>query len=316
MQKNLLIKYNKPTNESFQELSKSIKSEWADLNIFGEKINHLSYNDIDNFLYQYKSVQSVCVGDVFWTTGQYICQWCLNNNIKCYFLQHGQWIYVENKHNIPYVPFATLLLGGIINQTVRLWEYGKRSRLFVTGSPKYDAIKPNNGQYIYFSPPIMFEYNPGYINRARKETIQHLSSLKGIDKDIEIIIHPHYREDRVDVLKEMFPYAKFIDKNESVLPLISGSKCVLTHRNSTVVLDAIASCKKSVLINMEKMKSSYPTGYFGEFAVECKDINEIKLNLKNNFPVMYNYADRAEPYVLLGNASIRISTIIKENYVN
>ena len=318
MHKNLLIKYNKPTNESFQELSKSIESEWADLNVFGEKINHLSYKEIDNFLYQYKSVKSICVGDVFWPTGQSICQWCLNNNIKCYFLQHGQWIYVDNKRSLPYFPFATFLLGDIINQTVKSWDYGKRSKLFVTGSPRYDSIKPNNGEYIYFSPPIIFEVNNGCELRFRSVTMEYLRSMKGIDKNRNMVIHPHYREGRVDVLKDLFPHATFKDVSDSSLFLVSNSKCVLTHRNSTVVLDAIASGKGVILINMGKLLSSYPTGYFGGFATECKSVDDIKINFGKD-SVLYNYNDRvalAKPYILLGSASKRISSLIKENYVD
>ena len=311
----LLLYYAKVTNDAFNKFALSstdleLKSD--DLSVYGSKMDRLSYHEVHRLLTQQKPFDAILIGDIFWDTGQNICRWGQDNKVPVFFLQHGQWIYITNKKDPKYLPTATFVYGDKIQQMMSSWEYSKRSKVYVTGNPRYDNISRNNsGEYVYFAPPVMFENVPSAANRTDRNAFDNLVSLKGIDKEVPMLIHPHYREINVPQLKDMFPYAKFADPQIDPLPLIQKSSKVLTHRNSTTVLDAIACGKMTVLMNFrEKDKSFFPRDYFGEFAQESDWPSRCMTNLKSNVTEISDYEEKARPYIYLGNASKRIEGII------
>ncbi len=141
MNKILLLRYNKVIDIAFEELSKSLDDvEIADITDFGDDMNMLEYCVIDSFISQFIPFQHIVVGDVFWPTGQHICNWSLTNKVTCCFMQHGQWIYMANKMDPRHVPSYTCLFGGNLRNKMQTWPYAKRSQVKVTGSPRYDSL--------------------------------------------------------------------------------------------------------------------------------------------------------------------------------
>ena len=137
----LLIRYNKVTNVALNNLTNNlVDSKWADLNDFGDNLNLLGYSDTGGWLEKFLPFDRVMVGDIFWPTGQNICRWCKENSIPCCFLQHGQWIYVDNKQNPQYVPSYTCVYGGNVHEMMKSWPYSQRSQVEITGNPRYDNV--------------------------------------------------------------------------------------------------------------------------------------------------------------------------------
>ncbi len=313
----LLVKYNKVTNDAFDVLSKTLETcKWADVSIFGENIDCLSYSIVDRYLQSLKPFDVICVGDVFWDTGQHICKWSQNNKVRCYFLQHGQWIYTKNKSNPRHLPYGTFVYGDNVCNMMHSWPYSRRSKVYVTGNPRYDASlldRLGNG-YVYFSPPVSLEIVPSAPDRLHRHVYGVLSKLRGLDESINLVIHPHYREGNVQQLRQLFPKAKFEDPMNDPMLLIQQSEAVLTHRNSTTVLDAISCGKVAMLTDsICHDRSFFNPGYFGEFAVECRtkdDCVEAVMKLQDKKIQLDGYEHRAKPYLWIGNASNRIADII------
>lgn len=316
----LLLQYNKVTNESLKQFSRhsSVEIKWGSLTDLLD-IDCSSYHVIDRFMQSFLPFDAVMVGDIFWPTGQHICKWCSVNEVRCFFLQHGQWIYTKNKKNPKFLPSCTFLFGKNIQFECSDWEYGKRSVLFATGSPRYDgcSLTSKEGDYIYFSPPVLLEETPSVPPRYDCGVKRLLLHMKGLDSQARLVIHPHYREGAVRELKKIFPHADIIDPHTSALELIQKSQKVLTHRNSTVVLDSIACGKQVVLMNLDVYPSYYPKGYFGSFAIESNSLSNCVRNLEKDYEIedVGQYMREAEPYVILGDASCRIDSIICANTV-
>ncbi len=308
----LLLRYLKVTNEAFEKIASSAPSNLYvvqdDLASFGSRMDVLSYEAVDDFLSKHKPLDAIMVGDIFWATGQNICKWCLENKILCFFLQHGQWIYTVNKKNPPFLPSHTLLMGENIANACRKWPYARRSRITAVGSPRYNDLKIEPGKYVYFSPPALLEKVPSGPNRTNSVSEKLLPRFRGLDKVCNLLIHPHYREGKVNALKWLFPGAQFADVQDSALSLIAQSGRVLTHRDSTVVLDAIACRKQTVLIF--DFPSFYPKGYFKEFAIESNSFNDCVNKLHSNIRDIVDYEKKAAEFLILGNASKRISDIV------
>jgi len=314
----LFLRYNKVTNEALEKLYKHIPSfKWGDMDSFKQRIDVLPYETIASFLQEFKPIDSICIGDVFWTTGQNICKWGEDQGVKIYFLQHGQWIYIQNKRNPRHLPHSTFVYGDNVKQMVDSWPYGKRSNVQAVGNPRYDNISwlSNSGEYTYFAPPVIKEMVPSGKNRSNAEVAKLMEQLKGIDEIGPLLIHPHYREGSVDYLKSIFPKAMVADPQKASLPLIQKSSKVLTHRNSTTVLDAIACGKKVVLTDfLGQDKSFFKRGYFGEFAVENDWPKNCLKALECDYDVDYNgYRTRARAHIYLGNASHRIVNILEQD---
>jgi len=319
----LALKYSKVTNYALEKLSScfsEIEIKFADLQKFGDRIDMLGFSEVSSFLTKEEPFDAVMIGDIFWPTGQRICQWCDTNNINCYFLQHGQWIYVNNKKNPRCLPHRTLFLGDNVKKMCDSWPYGKRSLLEVTGCPRYDYCERNEGDegFVYFSPPVMLELNVSSapIRHLRSEIV--LEQLSGIDKQVHLKIHPHYREGQIDRLRDMFTEAEFIDSSDDPLDHIPKSSKVLTHRNSTVVLDAIACGKISVLINfLDTLQSQFRRHYFEGFALESRSVAKCSEYLKPSKPLnTKDYVSRARPHIYLGSASNRIEKLLLREMYN
>lgn len=303
----LLVRYNKAINQSFDVLSKSNNIKQADLAVFGKKIDNLSFEAIDKFLNLFLPFNTLIIGDIFWPTGQNICKWCQINHTQCCFLQHGQWVYIENKKNPEFLPDCTFVYGNDLKNLINTWSYGKRSRVEVTGNPKYDNLTPSHdGDYIYFSPPVLQEENPSAPSIKHSKTYAWLNSIKDIDCQ-KLLIHPHYREGDIKYLKTIFCKSNFADPEISALDLIQKSQSVITHRNSTIVLDAIACRKHVSFINTISYDNSiFSMGYFGKFAQENPTPSTIlESTILESIPIN-NYEQEASRYILLGNASQRI----------
>jgi hypothetical protein len=278
----LLLKYNKPTNAAFDRLSQNctFKCIWDDLSVFDHRIDTLPYGVVDKILSKH-SFDWAVVGDIFWTTGQHICLWCKKNNKNLLFLQHGQWIYTENKKNPKHVPSHTGVFGRRTAEMVKSWPYAQRSKVIITGTPRYENCVVNpSGDFVYFAPPVIGEKVPTIgCDKISSMTARWIESLRTLDQHCKLKIHPHYRELKIDFLKQMFPQADILPVDDDPLDFIQQSCAVLTHRNSTTVLDAIACGKPVILMNFEKFDHSfYPKNYFlcknKSFAHECNDLNE------------------------------------------
>ncbi len=313
----ILTRYNKVTNQAFNKFAAKcpgVNITWVDLESFGPKIDILNYTEIEQFLDGYRSYDAILVGDVFWPTGQNICRWADAHSVICYFLQHGQWIYMANKRSPPFVPTGTFVYGDNLVKECSSWPYAAASKMVATGNPRYDDIEFSSpGEYVYFSPPVIFELSPSAFPKQSKLATKTIMDLRGIDKNCELMIHPHYREASVEALRQWFPKAKIQDPKDDPFPLIAGSKKVLTHRNSTVVLDAIAHGKETVLVNFIRNSSHYQRGYFGKFARESDSPSQcIKLlSDESSEPVLdEEYVNKAKEYIHLGSASERILSII------
>ena len=314
--KSLFLKYNKVTNESFDNLSNQLDSHTiADLSIFGKNIDILSYDQVDKFLTPLLPFSTIFIGDIFWPTGQNICKWCISHSVSSCFIQHGQWIYVKNKMNPRHLPSLTCVYGDNIANMVNSWPYGHKSKVVSTGNPRYDNIEINDNRHdcIYFCPPVMKEIVPSGPDRMDENSVIAVKSLIGIDRIAKLSIHPHYREGWVDYLHEWFPEAVFIDQSENALTHIQQSDLVITHRNSTSVLDAIACGKKAILINFNNIITSFfNNGYFKDFAVECDNAQSC-LKYCSKYQVGHianSYIEDAKPYLYLGDASKRIAEMV------
>ena len=182
----------------------------------------------------------------------------------------------------------------------------------VTGNPRYDNLRCRDGDYIYFSPPVMLELNASSKSVAHPKHEKMVRELQGLDQKHKVIIHPHYREGKQHILRKIFPSAEFIEPEAPVLDAIADAKCVLTHRNSTVVLDAIACRKQVVLMNFSG-DSYYRTGHFAPFAVESSNFEECMRNLAKEPEVILDYEKRARSHLALEGASKKIEQLIKES---
>ncbi|MHA2279447.1 MAG: hypothetical protein ACXAC5_00950 [Promethearchaeota archaeon] len=320
--KGLLLKYNKVHNDALHHLSSKLKEVevvWGDLFSFGASMDLLSYSTVIDYLESFSPLDFVVVGDVFWNTGQHICRAGKKMGIRVFFMQHGQWIYIANKKSLDYYPDHTLLFGEKVAEMCSSWPYGKHSRLSVVGSPRYDNASTNGqGAYTYFSPPVIEEIvHEKPTGRLRTPFLKSLEKISGIDKFVPLIIQPHYREARIDMLQKMFPKAQFADPDLDALRLIRGSASILTSRNSTVVLDAIAHQKPVVLTDFpETDVCFFERGYFGDFAVESKNRRNLIDNLLSVTPLSRNgYSYRARPYIYLGDASNRVTELIMQESV-
>jgi len=307
----LLTKYNKVTNEAFANVSQFLNEvKETDLAQFGELMDVIPEQMLHNLLVKLLPFDNIIVGDIFWPTGQRICQWCDKHGKKAYFLQHGQWVYIKNKTNPACLPTATFVYGTKVRDMMAAWPYSSRSKVYVTGNPRYDDIEVQSGSYVYFCPPVIHERIPSKADQIHVKNQAWVTSFAGIDRHMDLLIHPHYREGAVKTLKKIFPNARFADPQADALPLIQKSSKVLTHRNSTTVIDAIACRKLSVLMNYGQYeKSFFHRGYFGEFAVEInspRDVEDIGFLVVGD-----DYIKRAEPYICLEGASKKIKDIIE-----
>lgn len=313
----LLLRYNKVTNEALESLYRFLQSfQWEDISKFGDQTDILKYSVVAEFLQSLKPFDSICIGDIFWETGQNICKWCADNRIKVYFIQHGQWIYIQNKRNPRYLPYSTFLYGDNILNMVSNWPYAKRSKIYAVGNPRYDNIQlSNNGEYVYFAPPVIKEISPSVPSKSNADAAKLLSQLEGLDDVVTLVIHPHYREGNVDYIRNIFPKAVIANPSESSLSLIQKSSKVITHRNSTTVLDAIACGKKIILTNfLGQDKSFFPRGYFGDFAVENNWPKDCFAATEVDYYIDYaGYTERAKAHIYLGNSSQRIVDILKQD---
>jgi len=313
--KTLLLDCNKVSEECFERVklafnNKPVNVIHESLTQFGNKVDILSYGQVSDFMEIFIPLNAVLIADIFWPTGQHICQWCITNNVKCFFWQHGQWIYTKNKKNPKFLPSATFFLGENVKNECSQWSYGKRSHIAVTGSPRYDSCFHSKelGQYVYFSPPAILEINPSATDKYNYEILRLLKQLKGLDDEVDLLIHPHYREGKEEELKSLFPKALFRYQKCKSVDLVKCATKVLTHRNSTTVLDGIACGKPVVLMNFGKYdKSYYNKGYFKDFALESDSPDHCIHNLKSKVIVKESgYQDRAREFIALGNASLRI----------
>ncbi len=319
----LLLRYNKVHNDALQKLEPNLRKKfefiWGDLEDLEGLADLQSASSLSNYLDSLPQFDFVVIGDVFWPTGQNICKICKEKNIPTFFLQHGQWVYTKNKISLIHYPTCTFLFGDFINDVCTSWIYSKFSKCSVTGSPRYDDAKSNGGNvYLYFAPPVLEEIvhkKPSGI--IRKQAVQALSTLKGIDKELSVIIQPHYREARVDWLHDMFPAAQFADPNLDPFKLVRGASKVIASRDSTSVLDAIAHRKIVALTDIRDTKSFFSKGHFGEFALESKNKQEFIRHANSDYKLKgNNYVQRAKKHVYLGDASTRIVELIYQEMYN
>lgn len=323
--KGLLLKYNKVHNDALHNLSyrlsKDFEIKWGDLSLFGLSMDLLSYKQVNKYLHSLEPFDFIVIGDVFWDTGQNICRACSELNMPVFFMQHGQWIYISNKKSLEYYPTYTLVFGDNVGNMCLSWEYGNHSKVRVVGNPRYDEVSSNGyrSTYTYFSPPVIEEIVHGEPSgRIRTPFMKALEKIAGIDKRVPMVIQPHYREARTDLLRKMFPKAQFADPALNPLKLVRGSTQILTSRNSTVILDAIAHQKSTVLMDFpENDVCFFKRGYFGDFAKESKDRRHLISNLEEPKTfVRQGFAVKAKPYIYLGNASERIAKLVKQEVYN
>jgi hypothetical protein len=140
--------------------------------------------------------------------------------------------------------------------------------------------------------------------------IKVIQRMIGLDKYCKLMIQPHYREGCDSFLRSWFPHAQFINAREPAMPYIAGARVILTHRDSTVVLDGIAAHKQVVLL--PGCNSSYEPGRFKPFAQESESYEAVK-NSVSPGPIEqcdFNY-EHAKAHVVLGGASARIERIIE-----
>lgn len=317
--KGILLKYNKVHNDSLRKLAsrfpKTFEVLWGDLSIFGEKMDLLTYDTIENFFSPFEKLDFIVVGDVFWKTGQSICRYGAEKQVPVFFIQHGQWIYVRNKKTLEHYPEHTFMFGEYAAKMCSSWNYGKESKVSVTGSPRYDEASPNGGSYIYFSPPVIEELIHGKPSgKIRRSFRDNLEAIKKIDRELPIVIHPHYRESQTECLHELFPYAQFADPQLDALKLVRGASKVLTSRNSTAVLDAIAHHKPVVFMDLPEYDACFfERGHFGNFALESSTKTHLLDNLLSEIQVKRtDYINKTKEHIMLGDASGRIVECIKE----
>ncbi len=317
----LLLKYNKVTNESLGVLVQSLDKHqivWGDLAELGkDKRDLLPYQVVTRYLDAFEPLDAVVIGDVFWTTGHNICKWCENNKrarVKCVFLQHGQWIYVENKRKLRRYPTHTAMFGDDTANECRGWSYGQSSKVIVTGSPRYDPYaRCGDGDYVFFSPPVIQELIHEQTGPMREPFYRALLYIAGFDRETRVLLQPHYREARVDLLYRMFKDAEFVHPKDKTLDLVAGSNKVVASRNSTVVLDAIVCGKPTVFTEFPNCDSAYFfRGTFGKFGLESDDRKHFMENILSDYHVPEkDYEELARRHIRLGNASKRIVQILE-----
>ena len=311
----LLTKYNKIIIEAFEKLSaqfhEDIQVKWLDMSKYGHSFDLLPISHWNNVLNSLLPFDCIMIGDVFWPTGQAFCEWGKTHNKTVCFLQHGQWIYIENKKKLNYYPDITMVYGTNVADMINQWPYGKESNVIVTGSPRYDNLEIVNGDYVYFSPPVIQEIVHGRPNGyIQKHYLMAIQSVIGLDSVCKLVIQPHYREANINMLKNMFPKAMFVDPAENAIKLISSSYKVVCCRNSTVVIDSIA-CKKHVLLMdfLYTDRSFYPREYFNNFATENDNATDLLNNISNT-KIIVDYEKHASNHILLGNSSERIMSVL------
>lgn len=317
MTKILLLKYNKPINEAWDSLAvqcnngRTISVDTVDMAIFGPRVDQLSFLEVSNLLDRHKGVDFVFVGDIFWPTGQNICRWGRENKVNTLFLQHGQWIYTVNKRNPQYTPDYTCVLGENILQESLKWPLAKTSKIVATGSPRYDFYTQcTREDFDYFAPPVMVEYVPGQSDRDNPIARQLLEKMSGLDTKCTLFIHPHYREKDILSLRQMFPKAVILNPHDSALNWINRCRYLITHRNSSSVLDAIACKKHSLLMNFGGFSSAYSRGYFGEFATEFDDMSALKQYVGSASVLRGKTNTNPKQHLVIGNATHRILDLI------
>jgi len=315
----LLLRYNKVVNESLNVLDIELKKRRVDVvtgNIqrLGSLPDLLPFAKISTYLSSFLPLNAVIFGDVFWPSGQHVCSWCKRHQINSYFLQHGQWIYVKNKMELPAYPDFTLLFGDDVVNMCKSWIYGKHSEVITTGCPRYDDAKLGDEEYVFFSPPVISELNNGQSKggRLRKGYLSLLKKLAGIDKETRIMLQPHYREEHLNTLFDLFPNAEFALPSSSTLKLVQNATRIITSRNSTVILDAIAYHKPVVVTELpDHDMSFFARGYFGPFVQENKSLEDFRSNvLQSQLESIDQYNEKARRYILLDNASRRIVDLL------
>ena len=100
--------------------------------------------------------------------------------------------------------------------------------------------------------------------------------------------------------------------------MIRGAAKVLTSRNSTVILDAMAHQKPVVLMDLPEHDACFfERGYFEGFALESKTKSHLVDNLLDDTKVKRtNYVSSAKKHICLGDASSRIVDWVKEGVYN
>lgn len=311
----LFLKYNKPTNDAFTKFMHIMRDKVsciiADLREdFGQKIDFVDFNSINKYLNKFRPFDAIFIGDIFWITGQNICCWANINNIKCCFLQHGQWIYIQNKMNPTYAPSHICVYGNNVVSMSSCWPLAKNSSIIATGSPRYDILPTETVEdAVYFSPPVLIEVH----HSGRKSVVSGvknwLHDLRQFDKYCKVYLQTHYRDapESDMILQEFFPYATFIDRSDDPLRWIAKCQKVVTHRNSTTVLDAIASKKPVILINIDDESSFFPNGYFGDFTKEISNVNDLITHVMSKIEFSENSTD---DHIITDNSSVRIFSAI------
>lgn len=312
----LFIKYNKPHNDSIETIKQYCKHEIIDILSISKSIDNISYHVLCNYfnsLHYFRNITHIVIGDIFWPTGQNICKLGIEYNKKIVFLQHGQWIYLDNKKNPEFLPYLTCFYGNYIKKIAEKWNYGLRSKCEVTGSPKYDNIQTEEGDYFYFCPPMILEKFPSRNSILNIDNKKLLVSMLGLDKYCKLVIHPHYREGDINFIKGLFPLAKIVDAGLNSLDLIRKSKGVITHRDSTTVIDAICCKKQSLLLNFNNQKQSFfKKFYFKDYCIENNDFADLINNIEKVEVIKEHYV-YVDDYIQQGDASSKILNLMENN---
>jgi len=293
-----------------------IEIQSADLRDVKKNQSFVSYEQVNSLLSSLGKIDFAITGDAFWSSGKNICRWCKENHVKSYLFQHGQWIQLQNKKDTDIVPDCVFFLGDDLTRQCSQWADWKYCKAFTTGSPRYDDLNEfKDDGYIYFSPPAV-QINDIFkkiSNRIDDKAWGWIKSVAAKLKGMKVLVHPHYREMQIKMFKKNFSYLDFINPKEDPLPIIANASKVLTHRNSTTVLDAIA-CHKSVVLmdTVEEDRAYFKRGHFGEFALESDILDQIQSNLKSDYKEPADYTAKAKKYIYLGNASERIARIVKK----
>jgi len=318
----ILVKYNKVTNLAFdvlvKTLSRSMDIEYADLTRIKTRCDLINQSDINKMMSKFKDVGFIVIGDIYWTTGQGLCQWAINRHIPCFFLQHGVWKYITNKKDPKFYPSHILVYGDKIKEMTSSWPLAKKAKFCVTGNPRYDQYKPTflNNNNVYFSPPVVQELQHGLMTGpVNRYNLDLIKSLQGLDDLVHLYLQPHYREGSLKILKELFPNAIYCDISLDPLPFLSICSKIVCSRDSTMVLDAITTGCKVIFTEYEQKFDKacfFQRGYFGNFGIESKSKVEFFKNVQKDIEISeHNYMEDAKPYIYLGNSSKRIGSIIK-----
>ena len=140
----LLLQYNKVHNGSLARLESQLKSKhdvvYGSLDNLGDAIDRLPQKTIEEYLSSFLPLDWAIIGDVFWDTGQHICNSCKKMGVTLFFLQHGQWIYIQNKKQLKHYPAHTLTFGDDVANMCASWPYGQHSKISAVGNPRYDNV--------------------------------------------------------------------------------------------------------------------------------------------------------------------------------